>query len=470
MHSIIFDLETTDRNFIGQILNCCFIEVDESWNEVSRFEGAFRISPLQLPSAGAILANRTPVMDHQRSAPFTEPEGLRKVAEYLEGVIERNPGERVPLLGYNSSKFDIPYLRTSLIRNGINPYFGGKIVNRDVLHGIRYLSATRTEFPRRPHAVQTPEEPPRLSLALETITRAFGLLDGAQAHHSSADVELTIALCKELQARFGFDARRYEAYDGRRLHDLARGGRILCGLGVEYSLESAEIAQKRPLILLHHDNRSGLWVDLDRYRERQGRDAIQWCGTASSWLEAVPHPTPTKELEELAASARKEFSALRVDNFFEETTCDVELDIYRVDFDGIRVLHEAIWDANHDAVRAHPRKEVRVLFVRHQMNKIDWSGARSERERELLRRYVEYRYGGMCNVSKSHRGELATADGSRHPAAHETIAELVADVERRLSEPGKEGDRELLLQLKEFYAASPLLALVAPTARAAQSA
>lgn len=50
--AIFYDLETTDREFVGQILNYSFILVDEQLNVVRELNGDIRISRLQLPSRG----------------------------------------------------------------------------------------------------------------------------------------------------------------------------------------------------------------------------------------------------------------------------------------------------------------------------------------------------------------------------------------------------------------------------------
>src|SRR5262245_53890936 len=142
MPAIFFDLETSDREFIGQILNFSFIVVDDDWNVIGDLSSTVKISRLELPSPGAILANRTDVLRHQAEAEFTEKEAAGEITAFINSIIEGANGP-VPFIGFNSFKFDIPYLRTTLVRNGINPYFNGKVVYRDLLVAARKLSATR---------------------------------------------------------------------------------------------------------------------------------------------------------------------------------------------------------------------------------------------------------------------------------------------------------------------------------------
>ena len=148
MKSIFFDLETSDKNPIRQILNYSFILVDDDFSIVSELSGLIQLSRLQLPAPEAILANRIDVTQHQKLAIDTEREAMAKIQSFIEHCIELHAGnEKLPIIGYNSARFDIPYLRTSLIRNGINPYFSGKIIIRDLLFASRKLAASDVRFP-----------------------------------------------------------------------------------------------------------------------------------------------------------------------------------------------------------------------------------------------------------------------------------------------------------------------------------
>jgi exonuclease I len=135
MFAVYYDLETSDKHAVGQILNYCFILVDDQLSLLDELSGLVRISRLQLPDPGAILANRTDVLAHQKRAHECEAEALGRIRCFIERCAQRASGN-VALVGYNSSRFDLGYLRTSFIRNGQDPFFGGKTLARDLLHGV----------------------------------------------------------------------------------------------------------------------------------------------------------------------------------------------------------------------------------------------------------------------------------------------------------------------------------------------
>ena len=88
--AIFYDLETTDKNPIGQILNYCFYEVDRGFNVLNRCTGLIRISPLEIPSPSAVLANRTDVLEHQRQVHARECDAMREASDFIVDCIERS--------------------------------------------------------------------------------------------------------------------------------------------------------------------------------------------------------------------------------------------------------------------------------------------------------------------------------------------------------------------------------------------
>jgi exonuclease I len=145
MHAVFYDLETTTKNTVGQILNYSFILVDDEMKPIGELSGLVKINRLQLPEPGAILANRTDVLEHQQISTDTEPQAMRKIEQFLSSCIQSAQGA-LAFVGYNSSRFDLNYLRTSFIRNGINPYFKGLLSSRDLLHAVHKAYLTNSEF------------------------------------------------------------------------------------------------------------------------------------------------------------------------------------------------------------------------------------------------------------------------------------------------------------------------------------
>ena len=92
MLTIFYDLETSDRNPVGQIINYSFILVDERYEVLDELSGLIRISRLQIPDPGAILANRTDVIEHQKLANDSEPVALGKIRDFIHAAIQRAQG------------------------------------------------------------------------------------------------------------------------------------------------------------------------------------------------------------------------------------------------------------------------------------------------------------------------------------------------------------------------------------------
>ncbi|RMD84314.1 MAG: hypothetical protein D6808_07180, partial [Candidatus Dadabacteria bacterium] len=180
--AVFYDLETSDKDPIGQILNYCFIETDLDFNVLSSVKGEVEISRLQLPRAKALLANKIDVLCHQEGNVESERDAMAKIHRFMVEVSRRGA---VSLIGYNSSKFDLSYLRTSLIRNGLNPYISNLFYG-DLLHLSQKLCVCRKDFPRKELCRE--DNPKKLSLSLENLAKHFGILTGAQAHESYEDV------------------------------------------------------------------------------------------------------------------------------------------------------------------------------------------------------------------------------------------------------------------------------------------
>ena len=210
MYAVFYDLETTSKNTIGQILNYSFILVDDEMKPIGELSGLVKMSRLQLPEPGAILANRTDVVEHQKVAVDNEPTAMKKIEQFISKCIQTAQGA-IAFVGYNSSRFDLGYLRTSFIRNGINPYFKGLLSSRDLLHAVQKAYLTSAEF--RDAVQKQCRGEKRLSLSLQTVSHALGLLEGVQAHESREDVLLTIRLAVWLKEHCTIDVRSYEAYE-----------------------------------------------------------------------------------------------------------------------------------------------------------------------------------------------------------------------------------------------------------------
>jgi hypothetical protein len=428
-YAIFYDLETTDLNFVGQILNYAFITVDETFTEVSRLTGDIKISRTQLPEAGAVLANRVNVIAHQETASHTEPEAMMKIRKYIQSVID-NSSEKVRLIGFNSSNFDLPFLRTSMIRNGVSPYFGKNICYGDVLHASKSLLKTH-KFKSQLKFFRE-DEPEIPSCKLEHLTKSFGLLaeDDVQLHESSWDVELTIEYASFLNEEFGLNVFDFESYTA-----LEKPGVLVSRL----SYPAAHV------MLFDVKGNYSLWLDIDAYKEGKGKEAIKWYNKATSFFDFdLSYDAPEEELD-IFEAAKAEFPDLDCYNYFPEKTCDIEQFIYKLKFDEIDDLYSAIWNGNRKAIRT---KNASKMYIRYLLAHANLN----EKTAPLLKKYAKYRYGGQMKVD---RFETEYEPGEEHKAYHRKYKDMRSELEELIKDSSGE-DEDILLALRDFYDSSPM--------------
>lgn len=416
MHAVFYDLETSDKNTIGQIVNYCFIYVDEGLRPIDELSGLIKLSRLQIPDAGAILANRTDVIRHQQDAHDYESEAMETIAAFLQSCIERARGA-VALVGYNSSRFDLGYLRTSLVRNGINPYFDQQIVPRDLLHAVHKAYLTSPNFRDRVRAQRGDEK--KLSLSLQTVGHALELLEGVQAHESREDVVLTLKVAEWLRRECDIDPTTFEGYEGLKLHSTARSGTVYIQEQPEYELGIGHLVSKTPVTLLDASNKAGLWVDLERYADKQSAEAIMWRSAGKHPFFVSPQASDDPELRRLARAAVTQFKGITLKNFFKPSSCDVEMDIYRLDFDNLAIYVRAVQANDKKLLEQCTTPEAKVLWARRMLANpratID-----DPKTAETLRQYALYRYGGRLQLTRN----ISEREDDSHVHFHAPLSEM----------------------------------------------
>lgn len=452
MYALFYDLETTDRNPIGQILNYSFILVDDHLQPLDELSGLVRISRLQLPEPGAILANRTDVIQHQQEASDHERDAMRKISEFIWSCIRKAKGA-VSFIGYNSSRFDLQYLRTSLIRNGFNPYFDQKLSPRDLLHVVQKGYLTSPELRERIRKVREGEK--KLSLSLETVSHALGLLEGVQAHESRADVLLTIRLGEWLKREVGLDVATYEAYEGLRLHTTAGTGAVYFAQEPEYEMAERDFAARTPYTLLCADHKKALWINLERYAVRQEPSCISWRSAQKSAFFVESQASTDRELQSLARAAIKQFQGVNLNNFFRKSSCDVEQDIYRLDFQAMDLYCRAVHENKKEVLAPLKAPEAKILFTRYRLAAPELN-LEDPATRDLFKRYAIYRYGGELQLSRNIDQGEERGPGSHHTRLSEMVTALEQNREAALIQKADE-DLRLLQSLEAFYRQSEVV-------------
>ena len=442
--AVFYDLETTDTVPIGQILNFCFIEVDHSYKPLNVLSERVRISRLQLPRAAAILANGIDVLKHQEATSLVERDASQKIVQFLGKVLQRNGETPVPLIGFNSSRFDLLHLRTTLMRNGLNPYFGKQLLYRDVLLAARKLYISRADFPA-PSVMDQGKE--RVSLSLENLSMAFGILGKGQvqSHESEADVKLTIELAKILEQSYGLNVRAFNAYEGEALHRAPRGA-VFSLKELRYEVGASARFSTVPLTLLDANHRAALWIDLERYKTDQGQGSIRYFQPKTHPFFCEGEQLDDAALNEKARQALQKFEGVNVNNFFRKSDCDIEQDIYRLDFSDLEALFSCIWKGEHTELKD---RDAKTVLTRHKMVNYSWGGSDDARMEALLKQYAMYRYAGKAKMNKAPLSEL------KGELIHPTFKEMMREIDDGLKS-GNPQQKALLEALKTFYLKSDL--------------
>lgn len=446
MKTIFYDLETTDLNTVGQILNYAFVEIDEHWNFRSCFRGTIKLSPLQLPNPHAICATQTDVIEHNRAADLTESDAMAQIQKYLSNIIE---WEDTRLVGYNSNRFDLPYLRTSMIRNGLNPYFGGSVKYGDLLHVVKRLCCDNPEFVEKLEK----KENGKPSLKLESVARAFGLLTEEQKHESLADVMLTIELAKHIHKNYGIDVREYSSYEvGKNNFDVVRVFPFTDNEGNKIDDDSCY------MVLLEQNKTQALWINLKKFEDGGEKDAVFWYNKNTSPLfvrEYIKNDSYRKRAE----VARQSLCHINLSNFFGPKNCDVEQFIFMMPISDIGFLYEAVWMKDLTNLKRSKSKFASQLYLRHLANNSDIDSDDSANKESVVRLIKEqalYRYGGKLKLSKDNF-EATYQPGQYDENFHPTYNELLSQIEE-LSKNDK--NAHVMGQLKKYYESSIITKIV----------
>jgi hypothetical protein len=213
MKYLFFDLETTDINFTGQILQYSFLLTDTNFNTVDRLDGTITLSRTQIPNPEAIYATDINIEDHLvlmetmienekgiHLCNYNERDSLNIIKEWIE---EKCLIEEIFLIGHNSTNFDVPYLRTSMIRNGINPYFNSNLRYVDTKNLCKYLYSSCESFRR---LIKSKDSNLKKPFSLENISKLLGVLANKsnQTHQAWDDVDLLVRVCMQIRITFGF--------------------------------------------------------------------------------------------------------------------------------------------------------------------------------------------------------------------------------------------------------------------------
>lgn len=429
--SIFYDLETSTTCPLGQIMNFCFIVVDENLEVLETFYEKVKVSRTQLPEIDALLANRIRIIEHQKEAKLNEYGACKAIMQFFDNITRSVRGTSIPLIGFNSNKFDFEFLRTSLYRNGFIPPTK-RFVYRDLLHLSRKLGIENPSFAEgtRPFG-----EEGKVSFKLQSVTKSLGLLTVDQTHDSKDDVLLTISLAKYIKNKFGTDIRDYLAYEPKTNERFS--------VSVKKYIDSTkdDFLQTAPYALLDNAEKYALWIDLNKWREGATPRESIWYFHKDRDAFVVDQSIQMTLKEDELAPLKKHFSDISLANYFTAQTCDVEArlsNIHPQQIGDLRKVIEGIED------KANLSKDLKALFFRWKL--ANYEGDDSKHAAEL-KKYAEYRYGGELQLHKN--------DEIKEKKFHPSAVELIKRVKEKCSDPDKDS-REIAEQLYEFYENSPM--------------
>lgn len=433
--SIFFDLETTDLLRVGQIINFCFLVVDKNWAVIDSLTGNVRISPAQLPRAAAIVANKTLISKHQQEATFTEREAIHAINSFVRKHAVQS--SNVPLIGYNSDKFDTHYLRTSLLRNGVLPYL--PVEHKDLLCVSRSLLLNSEPFRSLVFEQATP------NLKLETLSKAHKLLEGPQLHESRADVELTIKLAETFSNLYSVDIRTFEPYQLKSHHEKCSP---IVVRRTTPRISATSYESQKIMLHLSGTDKASLWVDLEAFENlqdpKEAKETIKYLKhtDACSFIDIT---SDRERFEQLSTKALQLLGATTMNDLYPPKGCYVEEWIYLLNFSEMQNLIQMI---DKQSVDLSASVHLKTLYNRYFLEL-----PAHEDYQQTFKKYSIYRYGGKMIVD-----EKKTAKGLV-PIFHPTIDALYQEIHDRFEKANDE-DKALLLDLKNFYDSSPIPEIV----------
>ena len=133
---IFYDFETSQKDFRPNpiLLFCIGGRNIPAHPRMPRADSA---QPIELPACGAIQVNQLSINDCiQHGQP--EFEAANTVYDFLQTAT--NAHGHIPLVGFNSARFDFKHLEKLLLKHGLSPTFYGKISSLDIYQFSRHCA------------------------------------------------------------------------------------------------------------------------------------------------------------------------------------------------------------------------------------------------------------------------------------------------------------------------------------------
>lgn len=400
---IFYDFETSSRDLLGQILSYAFVLVDAHYCIQKELCGLIKLNRTQLPEVEALLVNRLDLEVLQRTGD-SEYDAAKKIWQFLNEAITQYGV--CTLAGYNTNKFDLNFLRNLLIHYGVNPYFSGQLLNKDVLHFAQHAAfMNEADFP---WVLAYKEEKPYYSFSLENLTSELGLLTKPQTHGARDDVLLTLALVQELERRFRLSFQNFRPIalvfnqESQLPFEYAKQ-KVLC-------YGSMEKYEYRYWLKLFPSGKGFVLLDLAKYADLNQP-------TPTDRLSCLRYINPNKHffiLESLepeegmlwqpvmeVAGGDAFLTTLTASRYFEliKKDWDIDYQIHEMGFERIETLRTLVQDFfknpdhYYETVKTlwKNRREAKDIYLIQLYNRLYLNGHPAPKA-ELLQRYIYPRY------------------------------------------------------------------------------
>lgn len=341
---IFYDFETSDKDFLGQILSYCFILTDENYQTILELNGLIKPNRTELPSVGAILTNKLNI-DHLMENGSTEFDAATNIYQFLESAT--NEYGAIPLVGFNSARFDFKHFEKLLLKYGLSPTFYGKLGSLDILQFARYCAVSAPNS--FPFTKKERDNTPYYSFKLEDLSAAFDCLDAPQTHDARDDVLLTIELLKKLEANCDQSLQTFQKQQ-KNTSNFELNSTILIesSLAFEQISDTPTIKNTRWLVIGKAAKTTFILVNLDAYEE-SSKDDFNDYQLLTRYLNLRTtffHCTDTEPLTDTSILAdqhikRISMSALQYFKLF-PVDWDIEYRPWAMGFNNINTLRSSI--------------------------------------------------------------------------------------------------------------------------------
>ncbi|MBD98142.1 hypothetical protein CL648_05015 [bacterium] len=437
---IFYDFETSSRSLMGQILSYAFVVVDEHYAIQDQLVGTIALNRTQLPEVGAILINRICLSAHQTHS-LSEKDAAAQIYNFLDTWTTQTV---CTLVGYNSNQFDLSFLRNLLIRYGYNPYYYGRLKNKDLLHYSRHMAL---QYPDqfRWESSENRQGDSYWMFTLESMAMRYGIISDKQAHDALADVRVCLDLIIALEAEF--PSNTLGAFQPFNSH----------GSTVGQLVQSRVFSQPPTLYsddvfyLVAMDRRAALLVRLDQYCELESVGS----GLSNSVYYRNPnkHYAQLKPIESVPDRYQNDYLSIQKNSVIQSLSIDtylaslnndwdIEHQIYAMGFERIPQLHQLIQRLDND-----PSKHTALVQeLMHQPN---------EKDRYLIRLFNRYCLNYMKDVPDNYFERYivpryVTGEYERNSDEFQSFDSQYSDLLKKL-ELKSIDDANILNDLKGYY-------------------